>query len=331
MFRVLGCITEQHDLRLVVLAGLLCLFACVTAMSMIACRALRRCPGATCVDGGRRCRRRRRHLGDAFRRHAGPSAGFPLAFDPGLHGAFRYDRRRPVRVGFAISLTARRVGGAVTGAAIGTMHYVGMAGVRAPAECDVGYQLCRGLAVIGVGMMAVGMHLVMRHDDRRWYAMGAVVFTLAIVLLHFTGMTAFSLQPNPTVAVPERRDGTGDAGDRRGIGRYPYRRAWSRRCAAGPSSRAALSTKPNGCALYRPSKRASLRHLGLSSALLRADAANQSKSAFLAAMSHELRTPLNAVIGFSGTGSFGDFGPSARRDTTNTSAISARADRTSCR
>src|SRR6185503_9157140 len=37
----------------------------------------------------------------------------------------------------------------------------------------------------------------------------------------------------------------------------------------------------------------------LGAALLRADAANESKSAFLAAMSHELRTPLNAVIGFS--------------------------------
>src|SRR5665213_3276364 len=35
MFRVIGCIFEQHDLRLVVLAGVLCLFACATAMSMI--------------------------------------------------------------------------------------------------------------------------------------------------------------------------------------------------------------------------------------------------------------------------------------------------------
>ena len=31
-----------------------------------------------------------------------------------------------------------------------------------------------------------------------------------------------------------------------------------------------------------------------------ADAANQAKSAFLAAMSHEIRTPMNAVIGMSG-------------------------------
>jgi signal transduction histidine kinase len=39
----------------------------------------------------------------------------------------------------------------------------------------------------------------------------------------------------------------------------------------------------------------------LSQALEAAEAANKSKSAFLASMSHELRTPLNAVLGFSET------------------------------
>ncbi len=38
----------------------------------------------------------------------------------------------------------------------------------------------------------------------------------------------------------------------------------------------------------------------LQSALMRAEAADQVKSAFLATMSHELRTPLNSIIGFTG-------------------------------
>jgi PAS domain S-box-containing protein len=38
----------------------------------------------------------------------------------------------------------------------------------------------------------------------------------------------------------------------------------------------------------------------LSAALVRAEAADQIKSAFLATMSHELRTPLNSIIGFTG-------------------------------
>ena len=36
MLRVLACITDEHDLRLVVVAGLICLFACFTALGMIA-------------------------------------------------------------------------------------------------------------------------------------------------------------------------------------------------------------------------------------------------------------------------------------------------------
>ena len=36
MLTVIGCITGQHDLRLVVLAGLLCFLACATAMNMMA-------------------------------------------------------------------------------------------------------------------------------------------------------------------------------------------------------------------------------------------------------------------------------------------------------
>jgi NO-binding membrane sensor protein with MHYT domain len=34
MLRVYGCITEQHDLRLVVVAAMICLFACFTAFSL---------------------------------------------------------------------------------------------------------------------------------------------------------------------------------------------------------------------------------------------------------------------------------------------------------
>src|SRR4029079_1969837 len=36
MLRVLGCIVDQHDLRLVVLAAFVCTFACYTAFSLLA-------------------------------------------------------------------------------------------------------------------------------------------------------------------------------------------------------------------------------------------------------------------------------------------------------
>ena len=52
-----------------------------------------------------------------------------------------------------------------------------------------------------------------------------------------------------------------------------------------------------------------LSHDSLDAALLEARAANDAKSAFIAAMSHELRTPLNAVLGFSAMINEETFGP----------------------
>ncbi|MGA3305565.1 MAG: HAMP domain-containing sensor histidine kinase [Stellaceae bacterium] len=49
----------------------------------------------------------------------------------------------------------------------------------------------------------------------------------------------------------------------------------------------------------RAAARQNEANLRLVAAVARSEAANQSKSDFLAAMSHELRTPLNAIIGFS--------------------------------
>jgi signal transduction histidine kinase len=53
----------------------------------------------------------------------------------------------------------------------------------------------------------------------------------------------------------------------------------------------------------------------LESALVRAEAADRTKSAFLATMSHELRTPLNSILGFTGIILQGLAGPLAEEQT----------------
>ena len=95
-------------------------------------------------------------------------------------------------VGFGIPAppASPAIGGAVTGAAIGAMHYVGMAAVRAPADAIWDWRYVVASAVIGIGMMAYGMDFTVRRGTVKAFGRRPVIFTLAICSMHFTGMSA---------------------------------------------------------------------------------------------------------------------------------------------
>ena len=316
MFRVLGCVFEQHDLRLVVLAGVLCLFACATAMSMIhrATGAGSRArhawlAGAGAVAGAG-------IWGTHFVAMLAYQAGFPVAYDTGLTLLSAAIAMTMCGVGFAVSLSGLRpaFGGAVTGAAIGTMHYVGMAAVRAPADAIWDWRYVVASAVIGVGMMAYGMDFTIRRGTTRAYAIGAAVFTLAICSMHFTGMSAVIYRFNPTVAIPDAVVDPATLAIAVAavavlivalglIGAILDDHLAHRSAGEAKRLRAHIvELEATKAALEQTSR-------NLLMARDAADAANRAKSSFLAAMSHELRTPLNAVIGFSEMMKLEAFGP----------------------
>jgi len=136
MFRVVDCIIQDHDLKLVVLAGVLCLFACITAMSLVGrSRAstgraqILWVAGAGFVAG---CGIWATH----FVAMLAYQAGFPLDYDITLTVLSVLIAIALCGAGFALAVIGGRPfwGGALTGSAIGIMHYVGMAAVRAPAR-----------------------------------------------------------------------------------------------------------------------------------------------------------------------------------------------------
>ena len=320
MFRVIGCITQQHDVRLVILAVALCLFACVTTMSMI---------GRARVSAGRL---RLLWLGAAglvagcgiwgthFVAMLSFQPGFPVGYDGGLTILSVAIAAVLCAAGFALALKPHSAlyGGALTGAAISIMHYVGMSALRVPANAVWDANYVAASVIIGIVLTALAMHFTLRNYRIYSYAIGAVLFTLAIVGMHFTAMTAVTFVPNPTVVVPQTViDPTtlafAVAAGAILIVALGLTGALVDFLLGNRAVEEAKRLREHIGALEETKKRLEQTSADLSEALAAASAANKAKSQFLAAMSHELRTPLNAILGFSEILSKQSYGPLAER------------------
>ena len=316
MFRVIACITQQHDIRLVLLAGVLCMFACFTAASMV----LR----GRAVDGRARwvwlvaagivfgCGIWATH----FIAMLAYEPGFPVNYDAELTLLSVVVAVVFSTGGFALALNriGPLMGGAIAGSSIGAMHYIGMAAVRAPARADWSAVYVIASVLVGVGLTALAMRIALRKGDIRSLLMGGGLLGTAIVVMHFTGMAAVVFVPDPTITVPHIfMDPASLAIAVAAVGILivtlgltgavvDYHLA---RRATGEAER----LRSHIAELERTKRELEKTSEDLTSALGAAAAANESKANFLASMSHELRTPLNAIIGFSDFLMLEAFGP----------------------
>lgn len=320
MVRVLGCIFQQHDLRLVVLAVGLCVLACATALSMIS-RARAADPGrprqfwlagAGAVAG---CGIWATHFVAMLAYHA----GLPIAFDAGLTVLSAAIAMSLCGVGFALALYAGgAVGGAVTGSAIITMHYVGMAAIQLPARAVWDAEYVAASVLIGVSLSGLALHFALRRTGRRDYVLGAGLFALAIVGMHFTGMSAVSFVPEgghtfARLAMdPFALAVTVSAGAAFIVAQGLILAIIDRHLAARAQGEA-LRMRDHIAELEKTQLALKKTSQDLTGALYVAAEASKAKSSFLASMSHELRTPLNAIIGFSDTMILEVFGPMSDR------------------
>ncbi|HKQ46182.1 MAG TPA: MHYT domain-containing protein [Rhizomicrobium sp.] len=320
MIRVLGCIFQQHDLRLVVVAAGLCLLACGTALTMIS--------RARAVDAGRA---RLAWLAGAgavagcgiwgthFVAMLAYSTGLPLGFATGLTIASALIAMSLCGAGFALAVrVSGALGGMVTGFAISAMHYTGMAAVELPARAvwDIPYVIASVL--IGVCVSGLALHFALRRKSRRDFALGAGLFTLAIVGLHFTAMAAVRYVPDGSlpnfahIINPFALAVVVAAGAAFIVSQGLVVAIVDRYLAARAQGEA-LRMRNHIAELETTQKALEKTSAELAMALDAAEAASKSKSAFLASMSHELRTPLNAVIGFADTMMMEVFGPVGER------------------
>jgi len=203
MFRVLTCLTGEHDWRLVILAGIVCFLASLAAISLF--------HRARATGGRTRA---------IWTVTAGAATGCGiwathfiamLAYDPGVATAYDISltalsllaAAAVTSFGLAFAVYHRgrwraAIGGGIVGAGVAFMHYTGMAALELPGHVTwipglVAWSVALGM-IFGIAALAAAA----RSDDTRTTLLAALLLTLAIISHHFTAMGAVEIVPDPT-------------------------------------------------------------------------------------------------------------------------------------
>ncbi len=203
MFRVMTCLTSDHDWRLVVLAGLVCFLASCAAVSLmhraVAARGRARTAWITTAGAATGCGIWATHFIAM------------LAYDPGIvlgYSVVLTVMSLVVAIaitscGLALAINGRPkwsapLGGGIVGGGVACMHYLGMSAVELPGYITWSADLVVVSILLGI-VFGVGAIAAARLNTRpAWSAAAAVLLTLAIVSHHFTAMGAVVIVPDPT-------------------------------------------------------------------------------------------------------------------------------------
>jgi diguanylate cyclase (GGDEF)-like protein/PAS domain S-box-containing protein len=209
VLKFLTCLTTQHDLRLVLVAGLVCIAGCFTTF-----RLYSRMRGARGV------------VRSAWLLLTGLVAGSSVwathfiamvAYTPGLKTGYSPTGTLLslmiaalfMASGFAVASAQRSTtndfaGGVLLGLGVSAMHYTGMSAFVTQGQlvwehATVGLSAILGVAGATAALVVAGSARTIRRQ-----AMGGGLLCLGIVALHFTGMSAITIVPDATIVVPEQ-------------------------------------------------------------------------------------------------------------------------------
>jgi NO-binding membrane sensor protein with MHYT domain/methyl-accepting chemotaxis protein len=208
MFRVFNCLATQHDLRLVVVAGIVCFLSSLTAITLF--------------NRARSTVGRTRLIWIAA---AGTSSGCGiwathflamLAYEPDVAVAYDIDLTilsllaAAIVTGLGLSVAVRfprqsgaLLGGAIIGIGVACMHYLGMAALELPGHITWELPYVAASVVIGVVLAMAALTVAQRSHSRSGVLLAAVLLTLAVVSHHFTAMGAVDIVPDPTRTLAE--------------------------------------------------------------------------------------------------------------------------------
>ncbi|MBV9756613.1 MAG: EAL domain-containing protein [Alphaproteobacteria bacterium] len=199
--KIVGCITNQHDLRLVLAAALICAIACFTTFNMLF-----------------RGQAARGSLRIAWQSGAGAVLGSgvfathfisELAYDPGMPVAYEvHTTLLSLAIACCGSMVATAVymlprgravrvigAGLLLGATIAAMHFTGMRAMRLPASIAFDPRYVAASVVVGASLSLLGFAIGAQLGSLGNRIAGASCLLLAICGMHFLGMSAVTLVP----------------------------------------------------------------------------------------------------------------------------------------
>jgi diguanylate cyclase (GGDEF)-like protein/PAS domain S-box-containing protein len=199
MFRVLSCLGGQHDERLVVLAGFVCFITSLVVINLFH-RARASWIAISGIASG--CGIWATH----FIAMLAYEPGVPVGYDVPLTVLSLVLACGLMALGIALAviLPPRRgvpLGGAVIGLAIAGMHYAGMSALELPGQVTWSADLVVASIFLGILFGTLAVYAATRRNDRTTGLLASLALSAAIVSLHFTGMGAIELVPNPAMIV----------------------------------------------------------------------------------------------------------------------------------
>ena len=197
MERVLLCLTEDHDLRFVLVAGVVSLLTSIVAFNLLArareedaaTRQWWLCGGAVVAGSG------------IWATHFIAM----LAYEPGVPIGFTFTTTLVSALSgivvagaaFFVGLIPQRwaapASGALLGGGVAVLHYIGMAAVVLPGLIIWNFTLVAWSIVLGCALGAAALVLFTRATTWRGRSGAALVLTLAVCSHHFTGMGAVGI------------------------------------------------------------------------------------------------------------------------------------------
>src|SRR5580700_8489763 len=202
MFRVITCLSGQHDLRLVALAIFVCFLASFVGINLF----------GRANDTGGRARLAWLALAGAaagcgiwathFIAMLAYEPGIPVAYDVVLTALSLFLAMLITACGLSLAVFKREgcypaIGGIIIGGGVACMHYTGMLALEVPGHIFWAPDLVATSIVLGMVLGAASLMVAVRYEGKRGTLLSAVLFTLAIVSHHFTAMGAVEIAPDP--------------------------------------------------------------------------------------------------------------------------------------